>query len=180
MSGLRAPNELDLTVSNVAAAWEQWRRDWGYYAAARELDSKSVSMQVGTFFNCAGPAAQEVASHFAWVEDDGLEKLLDHFDSYCNPRKNIVRERFEFYSRDQQPGESITSFLAALRKLVSTCEFPDTDGMVRDRLCMGVHDRSIQRSLLKVSDLTLQGPILPTCHHVRTSPFRRCDVPMSP
>ena len=24
------------------------------------------------------------------------------------------------------------------------------------------------------------GPILPTCHHVRTSPFRRCDVPMSP
>ena len=26
----------------------------------------------------------------------------------------------------------------------------------------------------------IQGPILPTCHHVRTSPFRRCDVPMSP
>ena len=24
------------------------------------------------------------------------------------------------------------------------------------------------------------GPILPTCHHVRTSPFRRCDVPMAP
>ena len=137
MCGLRAPNELDLTASNVAAAWQQWRRDWGYYAAARELHSKSVSMQVGTFFNCAGPAAQEVASHFAWVEDDGLEKLLDDFDSYCNPRRNIVRERFEFYSRDQQPRESITSFLATLRKLVSTSEFPDTDSMVRDRLCMG-------------------------------------------
>ena len=27
---------------------------------------------------------------------------------------------------------------------------------------------------------TWLGPILPTCHHVRTSPFRRCDVPMSP
>ena len=28
--------------------------------------------------------------------------------------------------------------------------------MVRDRLCMGVLDRSVQRSLLKVPDLTLQ------------------------
>ena len=159
MSGLRAPEGLDLAASNLAAAWKKWRRDWTYYAAARELNSKPVAMQVGTFFNCAGPSAQEVASHFAWQESDGLISLLDHFDAYCNPRKNIVRERYEFYSRDQQPGETISSFLATLRQLVTTCEFPDADSMVRDRLCMGVRDRSIQRALLKVTDLTLQTAV---------------------
>ena len=146
----------------LATAWKQWRRDWRYYAAARDLDSKPIAMQVGTFFNCAGPAAQEVSSHFSWTEEgeqNGLTNLLEHFDNYCNPRCNVVRERYEFYSRAQQSGESITSFLAALRLLVSTCEFPDKDGMLRDRLCMGVRDRSIQRALLKVSDLTLQAAI---------------------
>ena len=93
MSGLRLPAELNLSASNVAAAWQQWRREWQYYAAARELSDKPVAVQVGTFFNCAGPAAQEVASHFEWVEADGVAKLIDNFESYCNPRRNIIRER---------------------------------------------------------------------------------------
>ena len=56
---------------------EQWRAPgvsspgvfgpWTYYAAAQELNSKPVPMQVGTFFNCAGLSAQQVASHFAWA-----------------------------------------------------------------------------------------------------------------
>ena len=162
MSGLRAPSELDLSASNLAAAWKQWRRDWKYYAAARDLDAKSISMQVGTFFNCAGPSAQEVSSHFSWIEEEetaGLPNLLAHFDAYCDPRRNVVRERFEFYSRSQKAGESITAFLAELRKLVSTCEFPDQDSMIRDRLVMGVRDRATQRALLRQSKLTLQEAI---------------------
>ena len=162
MSGLRAPTELNLSASNLAAAWKQWRRDWRYYAAARDLDSKSVAMQVGTFFNCAGPTAQEVSSHFSWNEEEetaGLPNLLTHFDTYCDPRCNVVRERYEFYSRSQKTGESITAFLAELRKLVSTCEFPDKDSMIRDRLVMGVRDRATQRALLRQSKLTLQAAI---------------------
>ena len=134
MSGLRTPTELDLSASNVCAAWQQWRRDWRYYTAARELDTKHVAMQVGTFFNCAGPAAQEVASHFAWTEADGLDSLIDKFEEYCNPRRNIVMERYAFYSRSQQADETITTFLAALRQLAATCDFPDTESMVRDKL----------------------------------------------
>ena len=119
-------------------------------------------MQVGTFFNCAGPSAQEVSSHFSWIEEEetaGLPNLLAHFDAYCDPRRNVVRERFEFYSRSQKAGESITAFLAELRKLVSTCEFPDQDSMIRDRLVMGVRDRATQRALLRQSKLTLQEAI---------------------
>ena len=44
----------------------------------------------------------------------------------------------------------------------------------------------VRRTMMTVLTFDLEdlmaymGPILPTCHHVRTSPFRRCDVPMSP
>ena len=90
MSGLRAPTELDLSAANLATAWKQWRRDWRYYAAARDLDSKPIAMQVGTFFNCAGPAAQETSSHFSWTEEgeqNGLtDKLAGAFRQLLQPK----------------------------------------------------------------------------------------------
>ena len=84
---LRAPTELNFSAANMAAEWARWSRDWKYYAAAREISQKTVTVQVGTFFNYAGICAQEVASHFEWQEDDGLPALIDKFEAYCNPRK---------------------------------------------------------------------------------------------
>ena len=159
MMSLRNPTELDFSAANMAAEWARWSRDWGFYAAARELSSKPVPVQVGTFFNYAGVGAQEVASHFEWAEADGLPALLELFKAYCNPRRNVVLERYNFHARMQQPGESITSFLAALRSLAKTCEFPDMDNMLRDRLVMGVADPATQRALLRQADLTLTAAV---------------------
>ena len=156
---LRNPTELDFSAVNMAAEWARWSRDWGFYAAARELSAKPVSVQVGTFFNYAGLGAQEVASHFEWAEDDGLSALLELFEAYCNPRRNVVLERYNFHARMQQPGESITTFLAALRSLAKTCDFPDLDNMLRDRLVMGVADPATQRALLRQADLTLTAAV---------------------
>ena len=159
MMSLRNPTELDFSAANMAAEWARWSRDWRFYAAARELSSKPVPVQVGTFFNYAGVGAQEVASHFEWAEADGLSALLELFEAYCNPRRNVVLERYNFHARMQQPGESITSFLAALRSLAKTCEFPDMDNMLRDRLVMGVADPATQRALLRQADLTLTAAV---------------------
>lgn len=132
---LRAPTELNFSATNLAAEWARWKRDWQYYAAARELSAKPVPVQVGTFFNYAGLNAQEVAAHFEWREADGLAPLLTKFEAYCNPRRNVVLERYNFHARIQQPGESVTTFLAALRSMVVTCDFPDPDSMIRDQTC---------------------------------------------
>ena len=113
---LRNPTELNFSAVNMAAEWARWSRDWRFYAAARELSSKPLPVQMGTFFNYAGLGAQEVASHFEWAEADGLSALLELFEAYCNPRRNVVLERYNFHARMQQPGESITTFLAALAR----------------------------------------------------------------
>ena len=101
-----------------------------------------------------------MASHFTdWSDDQGWTKalapLVECFEAYCVPRANVVRERYNFYTRGQQPGETITQYLSALRTLAATCAFPDTDNMLRDRLCIGVTDSTIQAALLKRADLTL-------------------------
>ncbi|XP_043190620.1 uncharacterized protein LOC122390655 [Amphibalanus amphitrite] len=156
---LRSPTELNFGAANMAAEWARWSRDWQYYAAARELAAKPMAVQLGTFFNCAGVSAQEIATHFEWQEADGLPALLAEFEAYCNPRRNVILERFTFNTRQQRPDESVTSFLAALRSLAATCEFHDVDDMIRDRLVIGVRDQGTQRALLRQSKLTLQEAI---------------------
>ena len=57
----------------------------------------------------------------------------------------------------------MTSFLAALRSLAATCEFPDVEDMIRDRLVIGARDQAIQQPdlqrELRQSKLTLQETI---------------------
>ena len=54
---------------------------------------------------------------------------------------------------------------------------PDTIARFLKSGCRGGVDRDL---ILMPGQGRSQGPILPTCPHVRTSPFRRCDVPTSP
>ena len=88
-----------------------------------------------------------------------MPPLLKKFEVYCNSRRNVVLGRYHFHARAQQPGESITTFLAALRSLVVTCEFPDPDNMIRDRLVIGMAGRDTQRAFLRQAGLTLPAAV---------------------
>jgi len=73
-----------------------------------------------------------------------------------DPKKNLVVERFKFNRRVQDPHESFDNFLTDLKKLLRSCEFSDqTDGLLRDRIILGVADKSLQERLLRVPDLPL-------------------------
>ena len=45
--------------------------------------------------------------------------LTDHL----KPKRIVIAERFKFYERKQLPNERIISYVAAIKKLASTCEF---------------------------------------------------------
>ena len=46
-------------------------------------------------------------------------ELKNHFE----PKKVVIVERFNFYWRNQQVGESITTYVAELRRLATDCAF---------------------------------------------------------
>ena len=69
-------------------------------------------------------------------------------------------ERFRFHSRSQKAGESITDFVAQLKRLSEHCKFgTTTKEMLRDRLACGLADRNIQRKLLVEAYLTLDAAL---------------------
>ena len=76
---------------------------------------------------------------------DALVKMLkDHFE----PKPLLIAERFYFHRRDQAVGETISEYVAELRRLATTCEFGDfLNDALRDRLVCGLRNESVQKRL---------------------------------
>lgn len=68
-------------------------------------------------------------------------------------------ERYKFYSRVQLTNEPFDKFLAALRNLISACNFHDgeKDKALRDRIVFGIQSKAVREELFNVpDDLTLE------------------------
>ena len=84
------------------------------------------------------------------------ETLIDHLKL----QPIIIAQRYKFYCRDQSENETITEYLAELRKLTLNCDFKDfLDQVLRDRFVCSLQNNSIWRRLLAERKLTLKSAI---------------------
>lgn len=59
----------------------------------------------------------------------------------------------------QKEGQSFDHFLAELKKAVKTCEYKEEDEMIRDRVVLGIKDKTTQERLLREERLDLTKAI---------------------
>ena len=76
-----------------------------------------------------------------WASDTDQNKIqpvLQKFTAYCQPLKNVPFERYKFYSRMQESGESYDHYQTALRQLVERFEFESItpNQILHDKLCL--------------------------------------------
>ena len=84
------------------------------------------------------------------------ETLIDHL----KPQSIIIAEHYKFYCRDQLENETITNYLAELRKLTLNCDFKDfLDQALRDCFAGSLQNNSIQQRLLSERKLILKSAI---------------------
>ena len=72
-----------------------------------------------------------------------LQDVMNAFEEHCNPKKNETVERYKFFTRIQEEGESTEKFVTDLKLLAATCNFGT------------LHDSLIREELVKVVDLDL-------------------------
>ena len=125
------------------------------------------------FLSIIGEKGREIFNTWTWEkkldennqptdEDDITIKLLmEKFEAYCLPKKNLVIERRKFFTRNQQPDETIDGYITELRNLSSTCEFQDIrDGLILYKLVDGIESNQLRDVLLrKGSNLNLEKAI---------------------
>lgn len=93
----------------------------------------------------------------ALPKDKTFDELVTLLKKHFDPQPIVIAERFHFYQRNQKSGETITNYLASLRKLASTCAFGEfLSEALRDRLVCGMQHENIQKVLLTKANLDLE------------------------
>ncbi|CAB4008107.1 Retrovirus-related Pol poly from transposon, partial [Paramuricea clavata] len=86
--------------------------------------------------------------------DKNFDEIVSTLQKHLNPKPLEIAERFRFYKRNQQEGESILSYIAELKKLTTHCNFGNNlEETLRDRLVCGLSNQQIQKRLLAESKL---------------------------
>ena len=90
--------------------------------------------------------------------EKSFDELKHLMLQHQNPRPNMIAERFKFNSLVRNANESVSMFIAELRKLTEYREYGRSlNDMLRDRLVCGInHERAQQRLLSEGSILTLE------------------------
>lgn len=140
--------------------WSSYTERFGYFAVANEIKDEKL---VPTFLSIMGPKTFNLLRDLLQPEKPGsktYQQIVDILANHLSPKPLVIAERFRFHKRNQEEGESVTMFVAALRKLAQHCEFRDVlNDTLRDRLVCGLRNEAAQKKLLTERDLTLEKAI---------------------
>lgn len=143
---------------NMSENWRRFKRNYNIFAKAAKVDTENDEIKVATFLNAVGPRAVDLFDSFTMTDANRAiyAMVVAAFETYCNPRKNLIYERYMFNQRNQGDGETFDEFLLALKLLSRYCEYGNTESqMIRDRIVAGTSDNKLRKTLLGTADLTL-------------------------
>ncbi|XP_067664313.1 uncharacterized protein [Haliotis asinina] len=84
------------------------------------------------------------------VSDQKFEDVVSQLSLHLHPPPNIITARCNFNRTAQRPDESISTFVANLRRISEDCDYGQTLLMwLRDRFVAGVHSEAIRCRLLQ-------------------------------
>ena len=117
-NALLGPLPLDIHAANVAEKWRKFNLAWENYAMATKLNKKAEPVQVATLLTVIAEDARQVYSTNAWPQDhQRIKPVLQRFADYCQPRRNVLFERYKFNRRQQELGEQHEQYKTVLHKL---------------------------------------------------------------
>ena len=131
------------------SSWGVWIRTFKTFRKATKLHKDPEDEQVASLLYCMGPEAEDIRATFdlQGEDRDKFDKVVDSFEKYFQPKKNLLRLRRSFHERNQETDESIESFVRNLYVLAEHCEFTNRDEAIRDRFVSGLKDQDLAEKL---------------------------------
>ncbi|XP_038139940.1 uncharacterized protein K02A2.6-like [Cyprinodon tularosa] len=155
---------MNMTVGNLSAfdskeqTWEEYCEILDQFFVANDIDDGDKQRAI--LISVVGPATYKLIRNLVSPDKPSTKTynqivtiMKDHF----NPKPSEIVQRYKFDSRARQPSETVSVYVAELRRLAQDCNFGTTlEQMLRDRLVCGINDDRIQRRLLSETDLTFE------------------------
>ena len=112
------------------------------------MNEKLDKTRVATLLSIIGQPAFDLYNTFEFDtpgDDKKFAPVIGKFKAFCAGRKNLNFKHFKFGDSIQKEGESIESFITALRTQAYECEFGEQkDSMILTRLTLGVRDSKVK------------------------------------
>ena len=151
-----------MTLHGVIGQFDRDADDWDFYCERFDLYSSANDINApekrrAVFLSVCGASTYELIRSLVAPDkptDKTLVELTKLVKDHLTPRPSSIVQRFHFNARTQSENESVSQYVAELRKLAETCEFDASlENMLRDRLVCGLRDPKTQRRLLAESQL---------------------------
>ena len=89
-----------------------------------------------------------------------LDEIISKLEKHYKPHSSEIYERFLFHSRKQNSDESVSEFVAALKKQSAKCNFGEfLQSSLRDQFVLGISNQEAQRHLFTLDDLDFDAAV---------------------
>ena len=162
MDKFNPPQVLNFS-GNISKDWKLWKQELMLYITATEKTKKSDKVKSSILLTCIGLRGRKVYNTLAF-DDDFMKMnfncILQQFDDYCSPEKNVTVLRCKLFSYKQSEGQCFDNFVSELKNLSKECEILDLqNSLIRDIIVIGITDNYLRQRLLREPDLTLHSAL---------------------
>ena len=129
--------------------WKRFKSRLEHYSVAIKLAEQDKAVHVAIILNLFRDEVYDLVLTLKPTGLDDAAAVIKVLDDYIKPKRNLIRARFMFNSRNQQELEPFESFFLDIQKLAKKCEFGDLkSSLIRDRLVISITDQKLRERLL--------------------------------
>jgi len=160
MLKLDPPEKLDFAKPQE---WLHWKQRFERFRCATKVEDegrRSSSDKCLCLHHWERGSNIFKAFTFTSGDEKKYAKVIEKFDEHFVPKRNIIHKRACFHCRVQKEGETVDAFIRNLYELAEHCEFgTQRDEQIRDRIVIGILDKSLSQKLQMKSDLNIDTAI---------------------
>ena len=121
MDSFHKPNPLSFD-GNTSKNWRRFKQQYDIYLTALGNEKKDDSIKIAILLNFAGEDTIEAFNTFQFPKGHKkkLDKVLEQFKRYCNPRMNTIFEQYHFWQITQKDLETVDQFVTPLKNTEKT------------------------------------------------------------
>ena len=99
--------------------WEFFRQQWEDFEVAAGLDKQDSKITLASLRSVMGKECRQKFLNLSISDENrkNVQTCLTTLENYFKPQRNVVYERYVFNSCKQNPGGSVDSYVARLRKV---------------------------------------------------------------
>ena len=135
---------------SISIAWTSYSERLGYYFTANDITDETKKKSI--LLSWSGAATYNLLKNLLQptsLNDKFYDELVKVLSDYINLKLSTIVQRFKFNTRVRESGESVSSYVAALKSGAKFCDY--------DRILCGINNTRIQSRLLQERDLTYQN-----------------------